>query len=269
MPFYRRGRGSYRRRSRGVSGGGFRGPGKSQPRLVRSMPLRAVHFFSTYQSQASPIGARVGNMPMTLMNPVQRGSSIQERTGNRIKNLSLLLNGGIIFNPYATGFGTVGINSGIISQRYQTGQDCALIIAWSPTQLASAPTLAQVYGLTPGNSQIDTWSMPLVTDLPTLRVLYRKNYQFRCVPNGNNSSTQALYSAPAGYTPVRIKLNLRGAMTTFNNTPGVPAVGDIVSGSLWLFLLGDYVDPPAAGIPEFYQRPNLIYEMRIAYTNMD
>jgi len=205
---------------------------------------------------------------MTLMNPISRGSSIQERTGNRIKNLSLLLNGGIVYNPYAAGFSGVAPNTGAVSQRWQTGQDCSLIIAWSPVQLAAAPTLTQVYGASPETGNVDTWSMPLVTDLPTLRVLYRKNYSFKCVPNGNTSGTAAVYSAPPGYAPVRIKLSLSGLMTTYDNTSGLPAIGNIVSGSLWLFLLGDY-GTPIAGVPEYYQRPNLIFEMRLAYTNLD
>lgn len=269
MAFSRRRYGTRRFRSRvrrSTSGFGFRRAkpiaGRLQPRLVRSAPLRAVHFYSAGVAGAFPQTNGTGY----LLNAVQRGTGIENRNGNRIRMMSLIVTGGIMFNPYrSTVTATTPNISPTLTDVWQQGQDMSLLIFYCPQPLTTLPLLSDYFQPNLISSVVDTWSLPRINDIPTMRLLYRKNFAFKTVPNGNNSTTVAFLTAPPHVRPVRVKLSIP-MMTHFNNTSFVPVIGDIASGSLLLYLLGDY---PSGSGPATAQRPIFNFEYRLAFTDVD
>lgn len=253
-----------RRRSRGTK----RTFGR-QARLVRSRPLRAVHFFFTNSTSAAPVSP-VANAALgatVLMNGITRGTSILERTGNRIKMMSLLIRGGIYFNPFQTAYYSyTSPNIGTVSNASRVAQEFVLMVAYSSAPLVAYPTASAI--LAPSTTGlVDTWSMPLVTDFPTMKLVWAKRFSMKTIPNGNNGAVD-LYAAVPPVIPISLNIPLNGLMTSFNNVTTAPAVGDIVSGSLWIMMLGDY-GVPGGSAPQYYNRPCFAYDARLAFTNLD
>lgn len=204
---------------------------------------------------------------VSLLNGITRGTSIVERTGNRIKMMSLLIRGGLYFNPYQTAFFSyTSPLLGAIANASALSQDFVLMVAYSSAPLAANPTASTI--LAPSTSgNVDTWSMPLVTDFPTMKLLWAKRYTMKAFPFGNNGLTQ-LIGAVNPVIPVNLSIPLRGLSATYTNVTGAPLVGDIVSGSLWLMMLGDY-GVPSGTAPQYYNRPCFAYDARVAFTNLD
>lgn len=250
-------------------------------RVVRALPLRAVHFHSISNIELFPVAGVAVPTPgvgHNMLNAIPRGTSLIERTGNRTKLLSLIIVGGISFNPFRSAFGPSAVNSGFNTNNGDPGhwrysQDVSLIIAWSPVSNGTVPSLLNYYAPSP-NGAVDTWSLPLITDYPQLRILYRKNFQFNVRPIHSETGTpenpvRCVFALPPRVRNVRIKLPLRNLMTTFASGATVPTLADVASGSLFIYFLGDYSSGPSGGNPENFQRPIFSYESRLAFTNLD
>nr|UBJ25924.1 hypothetical protein [Red panda circovirus 4] len=243
-----------------------------QPRLVRSAPLRAVHFATeglVYSNGKVPIVN--GATSWTVLNVLNRGSSITERTGNRVRMLSLLINGGIRFNPFATAPNMMSPNCGPVASVWQHEQNMSLILAYIPSAMPSdgiPPLLDTYYDPNPTTGTVDTWSFPKVTDVPQMRILYRRDYVFTTVPVGAHTAApfQQNFASPPRHRTVKLKLPLN-LMAAYKNVPGATQSADILDGALVLFLLGDY--SYAVGSPESWQRPRFIGDIRLAFTNID
>lgn len=260
---YRR---SYRRRSR-VSGGGFstvRRYRRLQPRVIRSAPLRVVHYRIVSATAAFPSTAGAQTGSRYLLNPVPRGTSIYERLGNRVQNLSLVISGEIKFNPFRTAFDNF-TSSGAVSSQVQLQQDMALIVAYCPDRKADYPNLSEYYAID-ASGFYSTWSLPRVDAIPQMKILYRKDYQFKTV-EAHAGTAGHNYIAPSALRRVKIKLPLNLRTTYVDDITGEPVVGEIEGGSLYLFLLGDYGTD--ASPPYGYNRPVLNFETRLAFTNLD
>jgi len=280
MAFRRR----YKRSSRSSFGG--------SRRVVRSAPTRVVR--STFSSRTGsyrlyPItgGIQVESPNATttgsavLLNNVVRGNSITERTSNRIRMLDLVIRGGFVFNPHHpnTALNTTDNNMGFWSKQ----QDVSLIIAYIPVSVAAMPQLSSYYQTTPGVANVDTWSLPLTTQYPTMRILYRKDYSFKVqaiaatalaaatqiVPGGTfpANSGYVVTHAPIGVRNVKIRLRCP-FQTVYTDTAVAPSWGGIASGSLVMFLMGDYV-APTTGVPDLLQRPLLAFESRLNFVDLD
>ena len=237
--------------------------GRLQPRLVRSAPLRAVHFRSPPVSMTPQLAAVSGGVGV-LLNAVDRGNSIEHRTGNRIRMMSLIINGGLYFNPFRSSAATQMPNGGLADLMWERAQECQILVFFLPGSVTSIPPLTDYFQ--PGQSGVvDTWSLPRVTDTPTMRLIFRKSYQLACLPNGNTDANQFLWSVPSRTIPIRFKINL-GQLVQYANVTETANIGQIMSGALVLYVLGDY---PGTTSPAFYQCPVFQYETRLAFTNVD
>lgn len=102
-----------------------------QPRVIRAMPLRAVHYYPA----DIPSQTAYSNPSGVLLNGVAKGSSIYMRSGNRIKMLSLQINGGIYMNsftPHSAGPYPAGTH-------FHREQNCSLLVMYSPAPQVAAP----------------------------------------------------------------------------------------------------------------------------------
>lgn len=256
----------YRRRG-GSSGGGFstvRRYKRLQPRLIRSAPLRVVHFHPYVATAAVPSLAASVSGSNYLLNGMSRGTSINDRLGNRIHMMSLVITGEIKFNPFRTN-ATDFTSSGAISSQWQLQQDCALIIAYLPSRNTLIPDLGEYYD-NDGDAVVSTWSLPRIDSVPNMKILYRKDYQFKCA-DAYAGTTGHTAIAPAALRRVKIKLPL-GLKTAFvNNAATDPSVHEIDTGALVLYFLGDYGS--TASPPYGFNRPYFKFESRLAFTNLD
>lgn len=265
MAFRRSRYGSRRYRRGGTVGGGFRSVRRYrrlQPRLIRSPPMRVVHFFGTASTAAVPSLAALFAASSTLLNPITRGTSILNRLGNRIQMMSLVLTGEIKFNPFRSDFTTFQ-SSGAITAQWQLQQDCSIVIAYCPDRKLTTPDLSEYYS-PDADGVVSTWSLPRIDTLPSMKILYRRDYQFRSIENFSGTAGQN-YTAPSVLKRVKIKLPLNLRTSYTNSATGVPLVADIDAGALYFFFLGDYAGVTPAG----YNRPVFSFESRLAFTNLD
>lgn len=259
--------------------------GRTQ-RVVRAAPTKAVRYNYVSSTTAFPLtgGSQVLGSSAFILNAITRGTGITTRDSNRIRGLSLDIRGGFTFNPFREPINSLRNaynepegNPGF----WRSSQECALIVAWSPVTNTALPQLNNYYALTPGTSLIDTWSLPASTEYPILRILYRKDYAFTTLPVSGHApggtSTSAIPSDSAGDS-VRVakpglrqvKMSLRVPLTTvFNDTGVTPSIADIASGTLILYLLGDYGPHVLGSNPSNVQRPRLSFEARYSFVDLD
>ena len=147
-----------------------------QPRVIRAMPLRAVHYYPA----DIPSQTAYSNPSGVLLNGVAKGSSIYMRSGNRIKMLSLQINGGIYMNsftPHSAGPYPAGTH-------FHREQNCSLLVMYSPAPQVAAPPLSDYYSTSPSSGVVDTWSMRRVSEIPSMRLLKRLDYTLKTRPVG-------------------------------------------------------------------------------------
>lgn len=240
-----------------------------QPRVVRSLPLRAVHFceaaFPSNSCQSNPIGV--------LLNGIPKGSSIYMRSGNRIKMLSLLISGGILYNPFriATDYlANSGTHSG--QSHFHREANISLVLMYCPAPQLAIPPLSDYYSPSPSSGVVDTWSMRRVVEMPTMRLLKRLDFTLKTRPVGatqvgSPSQWHAISVAPPALdVKLAIPLNL---MSSYSNVTGTGQIGDITGGALFMFLLGDYTGIAGINAPNAYQVPQFKGEVRLSFTNID
>lgn len=235
-----------------------RSPGSLvQPRLVTSAPLRAVHFHTKSQT----IGA-VANAEGVLLNAPPRGQSITNRTGNRIKMMSLIVNGGFVMNTFgANASGTVTPD-----KRWQFEQQCSLLLFYVPAPVVTSPSLTDYFAPFSSNGRIDTWSLRRISEIPSMRLLKRINVVLKTDNVGASSVTLPIRSIPPA-KPISFKVNL-DHLTSFANEETSSFAGGINGGALYLYVLGDY-NPSDSGSPALSQVPTFMMETRLAFTNVD
>lgn len=234
-----------------------RSPGSLvQPRLVSAAPLRAVHFHTitnTMLATSSSTGL--------LLNAPVRGQSITNRTGNRIKMMSLIINGGFVLNPFGVNAsGTVSVD-----RRWQWEQQAALLIFYVPAPTVVYPPLSDYYSIFPGQSAVDTWSLRRISEIPSMRLLKRINIAMQTQSVGPNGVTSPIRTmGPA--RPFQLKINL-DQLTSFANDAS-PYDGGVTGGALYMYLLGDY-NVNTLGAPANDQTISFKFEARLAFTNVD
>lgn len=236
-----------------------RSPGSLvQPRLVAAAPLRAVHFYS--KGQAITASA---NAPGLLLNAPARGQSITNRTGNRIKMMSLIINGGFVMNTFGVNAsGTVDI-----TKRWQFEQQCSLLLFYVPAPVVAAPPLTNYYAPFEGVGHVDTWSLRRISEIPSMRLLKRVNISMKTDLAGPGTSvTQPVRCVPPA-KPFSLKINL-DQLTSFDNETS-SFDGGINGGALYLYLLGDYIGDSGGTNPSVSQLISFKMEARLAFTNVD
>lgn len=235
-----------------------------QPRVVRALPLRAVHY---YPADIPSLSA-FSNPSGFLLNAVSKGSSIYMRSGNRIKMLSLQINGGIFMNPFTPA------NSGPhpASSHFHREQNVSLLVFYSPAPQVAAPPLSDYYSPSPSSGVVDTWSMRRVSEIPSMRLLKRLDFNLKTRPVGATQiGSPSVWHAISVMPPtldvkISIPLNL---MASFSNSTGTGHPGDITGGALYFFLLGDYLQGASAPAPTAFQLCQFKGEMRVSFTNID
>lgn len=229
----------------------------AQPRLVTAAPLRAVHFHTVTNTMLATT-ASTG----LLLNAPPRGQAITNRTGNRIKMMSLIINGGFVMNPF-------GVNpSGVVSidRRWQWEQQAALLIFYVPAPVTTHPPLSDYFSIFPGQSAVDTWSLRRISEIPTMRLLKRINISMQTQSVGPNGVTSPIRTSPPA-KPFQLKINL-DQLTSFSNDEVSPYAGGINGGSLYMYFLGDY-NVNSLGAPANDQTISFRFEARLAFTNVD
>ena len=227
-----------------------------QPRLVTAAPLRAVHFHTVTNTMLAQSSA-----PGLLLNNPVRGQSITNRTGNRIKMMSLIINGGFVMNPFGVNAsGTVSID-----RRWQWEQQVSLLIFYVPAPTVVYMPLSDYFAIFPGQSAIDTWSLRRISEIPTMRLLKRVNISMQTQSVGPNGVANPIRTSPPA-KPFQLKINL-DQLTSFANDAS-PYDGGITGGALYMYLLGDY-NLNAVGAPANDQTVSFKFEARLAFTNVD
>lgn len=254
----------YRRRGGSTGFVSARRYKRLQPRLIRSAPLRVVHFHPYVATAAVPSLAAAVSASSYLLNAVSRGTAINNRLGNRIHMMSLVITGEIKFNPFRTS-ATDFTQSGAITAQYHLQQDCSLIIAYLPSRFAAIPDLNEYYDVD-GDAVVSTWSLPRIDTVPNMKILYRKDFQFKCADAYAGTSGHTAIS-PAALRRVKIKLPLGLKAAFVNNAATDPSLGEIDTGALIMYFLGDYGS--TASPPYGYNRPYFKFESRLAFTNLD
>lgn len=254
-------------------------------RVVRAPATKAVRYHYVSHAGTFPItgGSQILGSTAHVLNGVSRGTGITARDSNRIRGLSLDIRGGFIFNPFRNiasslqqAYNEPEGNPGF----WRSSQECSIIIAWSPVTNSALPQLTNYYALTPGVSVVDTWSLPLSTEYPILKILYRRDFAFTtqavaACAAGASSTTAITSDAPgnvihAARTGIRqVKISLRVPMVTvFNDTSSAPVIADIASGTLIMYVLGDYPSY-VPGNPQHLNRPQLNFESRYSFVDLD
>lgn len=275
-----------RRTSRAGFGGSRRTIRAAPTRVVRSAFVSRSAAFRMYPSTG---GGQVESTPgplaqgsAVLLNSIVRGNSINERTSNRVRMLDLTIRGGIAWNPYAPN-GNCQNTQDPNTAWWTKQQDFSLIIAYIPVSVAALPQLTSYYQQTPGSSVVDTWSLPLTTQYPTMRILYRKDYNFKVIPVSTTAAAAATQIVPSGAFPAnagwtvtcapmgvrQVKIRLRVPyQVVFTDTAIAPSFGGIASGCLCMYMLGDYVTGSGSP-PTVDQRPLLTFECRLNFVDLD
>lgn len=246
-----------------------------QPRVVRAMPLRAVHYAEGYFPSAAvpfPSHCARSNPDGNLLNGIQKGSSIFNRTGNRIRMLSLMINGGIYMNPFrSAAANSASAGPYNADAHFYREQNISLLIMYCPAPQAAAPPLSDYYSNSFSTGVVDTWSMRRVVEIPTMRLLKRLDFTMKTRPVGTGtvSSVTQTFAAhpPVQQVKMNIPLNL---MASYSNVTGTSNLGDITGGALFLYILGDYNhQAPNATNPNAYQVCNFLGDIRLSFTNID
>lgn len=247
-----------------------------QPRVVRALPLRAVHYAEAYfPSAAAPFPANCArvNPVGNLLNGILKGSSIFMRTGNRIRMLSLQINGGIYYNPFRIN-GNAGAASGgpyNADGHFYREQNVSLLVMYCPAPQALPPPLTDYYSPSPSSSVIDTWSMRRVVEIPTMRLLKRLDFTMKTRPVGSGTVGGVTQTFAAHPPTLEVKMNIPlNLMSSYSNHTGTSYVGDLTGGALFFYILGDYDHTaPNAVTPNMFQVCNFQGEFRLSFTNID
>lgn len=236
-----------------------------QPRVIRALPLRAVHYYPA----DIPSQSAFSNPSGVLLNAVAKGSSIYMRSGNRIKMLSLQLNGGIFMNPFPGGASAGPYPAAL---HYQREQNISLLVFYSPAPQVAAPPLSDYYSPSPSSGVVDTWSMRRVSEIPSMRLLKRLDYTLKTRPVGATQiGTPPVWHTIASSPPtVEVKISIPlNLMASYSNSTGTGHPGDITGGAVYIFFLGDYLSGASAPAPTSFQLCQFKGEMRVSFTNID
>lgn len=245
-----------------------------QPRVVRALPLRAVHYAEGHFPSAGapfPANAARCNPDANLLNGIQKGSSIFMRTGNRIRMLSLMINGGIYCNPWRTAAAnSASAGPYNADAHFYREQNVSLLIMYCPAPQATVPPLSDYYSNSPSTGVVDTWSMRRVVEMPTMRLLKRLDFTMTTRPVGTGTVSSVTQTFAAHPPVLQVKMNIPlNLMTSYSNSTGTSNLGDITGGALFLYVLGDYSNTGSGGQPTPYQACTFNGDIRLSFTNID